>query len=289
MKHMDVVGATDRRNRHDTPLCRGHAAALLAEGKSPEQVAVEFAAMGWHAESARRLVGEARAGNGATKGAPAPDLRGLPSCVRIGGRLLKLQARTHRPDACLFGNFASRAECAAIVDAARPALVRSQVIVADGELAGNGAESYHRTSDQAVMQRGTHAVVDRLAARLARLVEWPVGFMENPQVVRYRPGEDFSPHQDFFDAEAHRERIQRDGQRLATAILYLNTPPQGGMTTLLDAEMEIYPHAGSLLLFSYANADETARTRHSGVPVPAGEKWILTFFLRDRAYPASRA
>jgi prolyl 4-hydroxylase len=287
---MEAMSATDRRNRHDTPLCRRHAAALLAEGKSPEQVAVEFAAMGWHAESARRLVGEARTARGApATRAPAPDLRGLPSSVRIGGRVLKLQARTHRPDACLFGNFAGRAECAAIVEAARPALARSQVIVADGELAGNGAESYHRTSEQAVMRRGAHAAVDRLAARLSRLVDWPLEFMENAQVVRYRPGEDFSPHQDFFDVEAHGERIRRDGQRLATAILYLNTPSHGGMTTLLDAEMEIYPHEGSLLLFSYASANEASRTRHSGVPVPAGEKWILTFFLRDRAYPARPA
>ena len=33
---MEAMSATDRRNRHDTPLCRRHAAALLAEGKSPD-------------------------------------------------------------------------------------------------------------------------------------------------------------------------------------------------------------------------------------------------------------
>lgn len=286
---MDVEVAMDWRIRQDTPLCRQHAATLLAQGKSPDQVVADLAAAGWHAGSARRLVEEAQIPQRSAAQAirvPAADLGGLPSRLRVGGRQLRLQVRSHHPDACLFGNFASSAECAAIMAAAQPGLVRSQVVVADGELAGTGTESYYRTSEQAVMRHGEHVVVDRLAARLAELTRWPLEYMENPQVVRYRPGEDFSPHHDFFDPEAHDERIRRDGQRLATAIAYLNTPSLGGMTALLDIELEIYPHRGSLLLFSYANADEGSASRHSGVPVAAGEKWIMSFFLRDRPYVA---
>src|SRR5690606_12991795 len=133
--------------------CRQHAATLLARGKSPDQVVADLAAAGWHTGSARRLVEEARFPERNAARAirvPAADLRGLPSLLRVGGRQVRLQARSRHPDACLFGNFASGAECAAIVAAAKPGLVRSQVVVADGELAGTGTESYYRTSEQAV-------------------------------------------------------------------------------------------------------------------------------------------
>jgi prolyl 4-hydroxylase len=272
--------------QQDMLLCRRYAASLLAEGKAVEDVIAELAAMAWHPESARRLVEEAlrEAGDATARRTPTPDLRGLPSSLAIGERTIRLQARIRHPDIYLFGDFASDDECGAIVRAAEPKLIRSQVVVADGDLAGTGAESYYRTSDQAVLRHGSHPEVDRIVARLAQLVGWPVAMMENPQVVRYRPGEDFSPHYDFFDPDMHRERITLTGQRLATAILYLNTPAHGGMTAFRDVETEIYPHLGSLLLFSYATPDESSRTQHAGVPVLGEEKWIMTLFLRDREY-----
>ena len=51
------------------------------------------------------------------------------------------------------------------------------------------------------------------------------------QVLRYRPGEEYKRHPDFFDP-ADTEELRNGGQRMATFIIYLSTLPRssGGST-----------------------------------------------------------
>jgi prolyl 4-hydroxylase len=108
------------------------------------------------------------------------------------------------------------------------------------------------------------------------------------EVVRYRPGAEFTPHYDFFCPKVYSDVIRRSGQRVATVLVYLNTPPCGGATTFPDAEIEFVPQQGNALLFSYPRAAPDSLTLHAGVPVGSGEKWIGTFFLVDKADDAGQ-
>ena len=89
-------------------------------------------------------------------------------------------------------------------------------------------------------------------------------------------------HHDFFTPHSQGDVVDVDGQRLASIVIYLNTPPSGGATSFLDVQTEIFPQQGSLLFFSYLAANEGTQTLHAGVPIGSGEKWIATIFLKDK-------
>jgi prolyl 4-hydroxylase len=146
------------------------------------------------------------------------------------------------------------------------------------------ATSYARTSDQASFPYGECEVVDRVARRVAHTFRWPIEKTESMQVVRYLPGADFSPHYDFFSSttESGDDALKQMGQRLATLVLYLSAPLRGGSTLFADAEIEVMPVRGNALFFAYPEADASSQTLHAGVPIAEGEKWIGTFFFRER-------
>ena len=74
------------------------------------------------------------------------------------------------------------------------------------------------------------------------------------------------------------------GQRLATVILYLNEPEQGGDTAFVDRDLRVTPTKGNAVFFSYLSADASSKTLHAGLPVLAGEKWIANKWLRARPF-----
>lgn len=257
---------------------------LIAKGESAEDVRMALESLGWHAQSARQAVKSVEEGRSGAivAGVPGPDIDALPTSIDIDGQVMHVEMRMHSPQLCLLGNVLTHDECASLIEIAQPRLTQSMVLLADGESETDGVQSYARTSKQASLEFGTYPLVDAIRQRIAKLVRWPANQMERLQVVRYGIGADFVPHHDFFSPTVHRELVEREGQRLASVILYLNTPERGGITSFLDVELEIYPRTGSALYFGYPSAHADSQTLHAGVPVVSGEKWIATFFLRDR-------
>ena len=151
-----------------------------------------------------------------------------------------------------------------------------------------------RTSEGMFFVRAEHPVCARLEARLAALLNWPIENGEGLQVLRYRPGAEYKPHYDYFDpAQPGTPTIlKRGGQRLATIVMYLNTPLKGGGTTFPDVQLEVAPLRGHAVFFSYDRPQPATRTLHGGAPVLDGEKWVATKWLRagrfDSMRPAGR-
>ncbi|NCW57916.1 MAG: 2-oxoglutarate-dependent dioxygenase, partial [Gammaproteobacteria bacterium] len=69
-------------------------------------------------------------------------------------------------------------------------------------------------------------------------------------------------------------------QRVASLVMYLNTPPRGGATNFPDVGLEVAAVKGNAVFFSYDKADPSTGTLHGGMPVIAGEKWVATKWLR---------
>ena len=90
-------------------------------------------------------------------------------------------------------------------------------------------------------------------------------------------------HQDYFDARdcSTTAIIAAGGQRIATVLVYLNTPNAGGETVFADIQLEVVPHTGHAVHFAFPAANEIDRTLHSGAPVIQGEKWVATVWFRD--------
>ena len=72
-----------------------------------------------------------------------------------------------------------------------------------------------------------------------------------------RPGAQYRPHYDYFDpGEPGTPTIlRRGGQRVATLVMYLQEPEQGGATTFPDVGLEVAPKRGTGVFFSYDRPD----------------------------------
>ena len=110
-------------------------------------------------------------------------------------------------------------------------------------------------------ERGEPLLCRRIEARIAALIGWPVDNGEGIQVLRYRPGAEYKPHYDYFDpAQPGTPRIlERGGQRVATAVIYLNDPEIGGGTTFPTSRSRSRRSRGNAVFFSYARTRAARR------------------------------
>jgi prolyl 4-hydroxylase len=116
---------------------------------------------------------------------------------------------------------------------------------------------------------------------------------ETIQGQRYAPGQQFKEHHDFFyTSEPYwPEQERTGGQRTWTAMIFLNEPEAGGQTWFTKANVRVTPRIGNLLAWN--NLDEYGQPNpyslHTGMPVGAGVKYIITKWYRERPWGYSPA
>jgi prolyl 4-hydroxylase len=169
------------------------------------------------------------------------------------------------------------------VGQARPRLARSETVVY--ETGGNEVNAA-RTSRGMFFGRGETELCQRIEARIAALVRWPVENGEGLQVLHYEPGAEYKPHHDYFDPAqpGMASVLKRGGQRVGTVVMYLNTPEAGGATSFPDVALEVAAIKGHAVFFSYDRAHPVTRSLHGGSPVVKGEKWVATKWVREREF-----
>lgn len=211
---------------------------------------------------------------------PEPALAGSPSRLWAGDREVSVLVTLRNPPLAVFGGLLSDEECDALVADAAPRLARSETVVLE---TGGNEINPSRTSQGMFFGRGETPLCQRIEARIAALVNWPVVNGEGLQVLHYRPGAEYKPHHDYFDPSqpGMATVLRRGGQRVATLVMYLNTPQQGGGTTFPDLSLEVAPIKGNAVFFSYDRPHPATRTLHGGAPVISGEKWVATKWLRE--------
>ena len=218
-------------------------------------------------------------------GSPVPDVRleGSPREVDLGDRVVQILVSLRQPRLVVLGNLLAREECDQLIELARPRMARSMTVQTR---TGGQETNPDRTSNGMFFNRGEHPLVAAIESRIARLVGWPASHGEGIQVLNYREGAEYKPHYDYFDpAEPGTPTIlKRGGQRVATLVMYLNDPAQGGGTTFPDIGLEVAPQKGNAVFFSYDRPHPSTRTLHGGAPVLAGEKWVATKWLRQREF-----
>ncbi len=273
-----------------TPALRQWIIDQAEAGFAPDAVLASMRASGWSEDVAIATLEstltthlQTRQTLPAAVPVPGPALHGDPLWLDAGDRQVQVLSVLRNPQLVVFGNLLSGDECDALVALAAPRLSRSLTVETQ-----SGGEEVHvdRTSDGMFFTRGDNPLVQRIEARIARLLHWPAQNGEGLQVLRYQPGAQYKPHYDYFDpAEPGTPTIlKRGGQRVGTLIMYLKSPEQGGATTFPDAHLQVAPQRGNAVFFSYDRAHPSTRTLHGGAPVLAGEKWIATKWLREREF-----
>jgi prolyl 4-hydroxylase len=276
--------------QHVTPELRQWIIDQAKAGRPPDEVLKSMMASGWDEDVALAALEDTLSGflkeHSQAHGLPAPvpvpepDILDAPNSLVIDGHEIKIVMSLRNPRVIVFGNLLSHAECDEMVELARARLARSETVVTS---TGSSEVNVARTSDGMFFGRGENALCKRIEARIAGLLGWPVENGEGLQVLRYRPGAEYKPHFDYFDpTQAGTPSIlKRGGQRVATVVVYLNTPERGGATTFPDVNLEVAPVKGNAVFFSYDRPHPMTRTLHGGAPVLAGEKWVTTKWLRE--------
>lgn len=134
-----------------------------------------------------------------------------------------------------------------------------------------------RTSDVATIGPTQESlVVQAINRRIAAATGSDAKQGEALTVLRYAPGQQYRLHLDALPGS--------DNQRIITAILYLNQGYAGGETQFPEIDLKVVPRVGDLLIFDNVDAAGAPEplSRHAGLPVLAGTKWIATRWIRKR-------
>ena len=187
------------------------------------------------------------------------------------------------PEIQVCGNFLSDEECAELIKGAQDRLTPSNVVDAT---TGGSVSHANRTSSGTCYALGENPTIQAIEARISRLTGIPVENGEGIQILHYEVGQEYKPHFDYFplDQGGTPEHVKKGGQRIATVIMYLNTPEEGGHTIFPDAAIAVKAQKGNALLFKYNRPDKSTLTLHGGLPVKQGVKWIATKWLREGKY-----
>ena len=262
-------------------------------GQPPEAVLEPLLARGWEEQAAIDAIEAATRGfleaHARENGLPVPSRVPAPvglngaSVVDAGDREVHVLASLRHPRVIVFGNLLSHEECDRMIELARSRLSRSATVDLEtgGDLVHEG-----RTSQGMCLARGADDLCRRIEARIGRLLDWPVDHGEGLQVLRYGPGAEYKPHYDYFDPErpGATKILRRGGQRVASLVMYLNTPRGGGATTFPEVGFEAAAVKGNAVFFSYDRPHPMTLSLHGGAPVTEGEKWVATKWLREHAH-----
>ncbi|MDY0745316.1 2OG-Fe(II) oxygenase [Paucibacter sp. R3-3] len=276
-----------------TPELRAWILEQTQAGHGRDQVLAAMIGSGWDAAVARKALADtltpeqpssSSAGEAPTASkVPEPSLEGAPPSVWAGDRQVNILMALKHPRVVVFGGLLSDEECDQIVALSAARLARSETVATGTD----GSEvNAARTSDGMFFERGENELIKRVEARLSALLNWPVDHGEGLQVLRYRPGAEYLPHYDYFEPNhvSTATILKRGGQRVASLVMYLNTPKAGGATTFPDVRLDVSPIKGNAVFFSYDRPHPMTLSLHGGAPVTEGEKWVATKWMRQGVF-----
>lgn len=169
-------------------------------------------------------------------------------------------------------NVLSEDECKHIQDTASKKLQTSTVSK------NRDIDESIRKSETAWLKASEDPVVDKLIRKCVSMTDRPLRNCEDLQVLKYKPGGFYKPHQDAFPEDKNR--------RMYTFIFALNDEYEGGETVFPNINKSYRLEKGDALFFNTLNNYEciTKKALHGGTPVKSGEKWVCNLWVRKYPY-----
>lgn len=179
------------------------------------------------------------------------------------------------PHVVRYPAFLSPEECARIAAVAGPMMEPSAIV---DPSTGQVRPHPIRTSMAAVIGPAKEDLVIRaINHRLAAITGTAVEQGEPLSVMRYDMSQQYRMHIDALPGPGN--------QRIKTAIIYLNHGYDGG-ETLFEHGPKIAGRQGDAIVFDNVKSDGSIDpiSRHAGLPIVRGVKWIATRWIRQAAY-----
>lgn len=180
--------------------------------------------------------------------------------------------------------FATAEECTRLIGLARDGLRRALIYRKDA--AGHVASDTRTNTDADYTLGRVDIVLSLVRDRLATALGVAARYFEVAKLLHYEPGQQFSAHCDFQEptTPALKQEVELHGQRVATALIYLNTDYEGGETEFPRLGLRFKGALGDALLFDNVRPSGALDydTLHAGLPPTRGEKWIYSQWVRGR-------
>lgn len=216
---------------------------------------------------------------------------------------LSLRVASVTPRVFIIDNFLTKEECQQVIQQGQEhGMVLSTLHSSSAGKANQTTDTSTRSSTNTWLTRDHSSVTEKVYERAAMVTKIDPELMqkfhlsspahhsiaESLQVVRYKKGEEYTPHHDFVYPQVD-DRFQ--GTRYATLLIYLNTVKEGGETRFPRAMnnknahgLEIAPKAGTAVLFYNllpdGNYDDLSQ--HGSNAVLRGEKWLANLWVSKK-------
>jgi prolyl 4-hydroxylase len=121
-------------------------------------------------------------------------------------------------------------------------------------------------------------VVRAINRRIAEITGTVIEQGEPLSVLHYSPGQQYHPHLDALPGVTN--------QRVRTVLIYLNQGYGGGATVFSANNLHVQGQAGDAVVFDNCWPDGRIKldSRHAGLPVTQGTKWLATRWIRAKPY-----
>jgi hypothetical protein len=128
-------------------------------------------------------------------------------------------------------------------------------------------------------------VVNNIVSKLCKIAGQNETSAEYLALLKYGEGEEYRVHPDYFEANNPKLKnlLKQGGQRIKTIVCYLNTVEEGGATAFPDLGLVVAAKSGDGVYFENADKDATiySNSRHAGLAIKKGTKWIVTLWFRQ--------
>ncbi len=135
-----------------------------------------------------------------------------------------------------------------------------------------------RDSETAWIDPKENSVAKKMIKKCVSFTDRKPVNSEQLQVLKYKEGGFYTPHQDaFYDEE---------NPRTVTAIIALNDDYEGGETEFPNLGKKFKLGKGDVLLFNNFTdwGYQTRKSLHGGLPVKSGIKWICNLWIHRYPY-----
>lgn len=167
-------------------------------------------------------------------------------------------------------------ECNHIIEQSKPLLSDSRLDDNMEEFISNCWLPHNKTS-----------IIDLVCDKISYITCSPLEKAEKIQIIHYPEGGSYNSHYDGWDhdnSEKQKQNMKYGGQRLLTAIVYLNDIEEGGEMNFPKKNVIIKPKQGSILVFNNC-VDNTNKkdvnSIYNNMPVIKGEKWTFNLWFRE--------
>lgn len=160
---------------------------------------------------------------------------------------------------------------------------------------GGSVDSEVRTSSGMFLTHNQDDIVKTIEDRIATVTMLPDENGESIQILRYVDGQKYEPHTDYFHDKVN-VNPANGGQRIATVLMYLTTPEEGGETVFPYSEKKVSGEGwsdcaknglavkakkGNALFFYSLKPDGTGdgKSTHGSCPTLKGEKFSATKWI----------